>query len=77
LSESMRYLSTGMWWLAFFPGLLLLVVVRGFDILGDNLRMLYDHRKNIKSGILTSHFRLLTSHSKVFQPTDFRLVRWP
>jgi len=42
LSESMRHLSTGMWWLAFFPGLLLLVIVRAFDILGDNLRMLID-----------------------------------
>ena len=42
LSESMRYLSTGMWWLAFFPGLCLLVIVRAFDILGDNLRMLID-----------------------------------
>lgn len=42
LSESMRYLSAGMWWLAFFPGLALLVVVRGFDILGENLRRLTD-----------------------------------
>ncbi|EEG77618.1 ABC transporter permease [Dethiobacter alkaliphilus] len=42
LSESMRYLSTGMWWLAFFPGLALLIMVRIFDILGDNLRMLVD-----------------------------------
>ncbi len=39
LSESMRYLSTGMWWLAFFPGLGLLLVVRAFDILGDRLRL--------------------------------------
>lgn len=42
LSESMSYLSTGMWWLAFFPGLMLLVVVRMVDILGDNLRQLMD-----------------------------------
>lgn len=42
LSESMRYLSTGMWWLAFFPGISLLVVVRAFDILGDNVRTLID-----------------------------------
>lgn len=42
LSESMRYLSTGMWWLALFPGLALLMVVRAFDILGDNLRLLID-----------------------------------
>ena len=42
LSESMRYLSTGMWWLAFFPGLCLLLVVRAFDLLGDRLRSLTD-----------------------------------
>jgi len=44
LSESMRYLSVGMWWLAFFPGLSLLVMVRAFDTVGDNLRMLIDPR---------------------------------
>jgi peptide/nickel transport system permease protein len=47
LSESMRYLSTGMWWLAFFPGLCLLLVVRAFDSLGERLRSLVDpHRAN-------------------------------
>ncbi|MCK0472385.1 ABC transporter permease [Halalkalibacter sp. APA_J-10(15)] len=40
LSESMRYLSTGMWWLAFFPGLCLLLLVRLFDIIGGHLRTL-------------------------------------
>lgn len=42
LSESMRYLSAGMWWLAFFPGLALLVMVALFDILGKSLRRLID-----------------------------------
>lgn len=42
LSESMKYLSTGMWWLAFFPGLSLLIIVRAFDIIGENLRLLMD-----------------------------------
>ncbi|RKD23000.1 peptide ABC transporter permease [Ammoniphilus oxalaticus] len=45
LSESMRYLSTGMWWLAFFPGLCLLLVARAFDLLGENARMVYDPRE--------------------------------
>ncbi|MCW3793362.1 ABC transporter permease [Paenibacillus sp. LS1] len=40
LSESMRYLSAGMWWLAFFPGLALLLVVRAFDVLGNSLKTL-------------------------------------
>ncbi|MBS4008600.1 MAG: ABC transporter permease [Clostridium sp.] len=44
LSESMRYLSAGSWWLAFFPGLALLIMVRTFDVLGDNLRLLIDPR---------------------------------
>jgi peptide/nickel transport system permease protein len=45
LSESMRYLSTGMWWLAFFPGLCLLLIVRAFDMAGENLRLLLDPRR--------------------------------
>ena len=42
LSESMKYLSSGMWWLAFFPGLCLLLVVRTFDVIGEKLRILID-----------------------------------
>ncbi len=42
LSESMKYLSSGMWWLAFFPGLSLLLVVRSFDTIGSNLRRFID-----------------------------------
>lgn len=42
LSESMGHLSSGMWWLAFFPGLALLVMVGIFDVLGRNLRKLID-----------------------------------
>lgn len=38
LSESMRYLSSGLWWLAVFPGLCLLLVVRTFAMLGENLK---------------------------------------
>ncbi|MFD0711485.1 ABC transporter permease [Paenibacillus sp. GCM10027626] len=45
LSESMRYLSTGLWWLAFLPGICLLLVVRAFDVAGEQLRLLLDPRK--------------------------------
>ncbi|MFB7638813.1 ABC transporter permease [Peribacillus butanolivorans] len=45
LSESMKYLSSGMWWLAFFPGLCLLIIVRTFDQIGENIRMLIDPNK--------------------------------
>ena len=42
LSESMRYLSLGMWWLAFFPGLALLATVLLFDLVGGSARKLID-----------------------------------
>lgn len=42
LSESMSYLAMGAWWLAFFPGVALLIVVLLFDIIGDNLKRLLD-----------------------------------
>lgn len=42
LSESMRYLSTGMWWTAVLPGLTLLCIVLLVDKLGDYLRMILD-----------------------------------
>jgi len=44
LSESMRYLSTGMWWLAFFPGLCLLFTVRAFGTFGELMKRLVDAR---------------------------------
>ncbi|MGM8365752.1 ABC transporter permease [Virgibacillus sp. W0181] len=42
LSESMQYLSIGLWWLAFFPGLMLLLMIGIFDALGRNIRLLMD-----------------------------------
>ncbi|MEK5038327.1 ABC transporter permease [Sporosarcina sp. FSL K6-3457] len=45
LSESMKYLSSGMWWLAFFPGLCLLIIVRTFETIGESLRLLIDPTK--------------------------------
>jgi len=40
LSESMRYLSAGMWWLAFFPGLALVIMVLLIDKLGECVKLL-------------------------------------
>lgn len=42
LSESMKYLSSGMWWLALFPGIALIVTVLLFDVAGSGLRRLID-----------------------------------
>ncbi len=40
LSESMKYIATGKWWLALFPGIMLLVAVMLFDVIGENLKRL-------------------------------------
>ena len=42
LSESMAYLSAGMWWLAVFPGLALIATVLLFDLAGSSPRKLVD-----------------------------------
>ena len=42
LSESMKYLAIGDWWLALFPGLALLILVLLFDIAGENIKKLLD-----------------------------------
>ncbi len=42
LSESMRYLTTGKWWLAVFPGFALVLMVLLFALVGERLRQLLD-----------------------------------
>lgn len=42
LSESMSYLSAGMWWLTVFPGLALILVVMLFDLVGTGVRTMLD-----------------------------------
>ncbi len=45
LSDSMRYLTAGKWWLGLYPGLSLLVLVLCFDAIGNGLRLLIDPRQ--------------------------------
>lgn len=42
LSEAMKYLVTGKWWLALFPGIFLVLTVVLFYVLGESLRKLID-----------------------------------
>ncbi|MDY3917713.1 MAG: ABC transporter permease [Candidatus Limivivens sp.] len=42
LSESMKYLIMGKWWLALFPGLMLVLTVALFDLGGTSLRKILD-----------------------------------
>lgn len=42
LSEAMGYLNTGMWWLAVFPGVSIVIIVRLFDLIGEQINKLID-----------------------------------
>jgi peptide/nickel transport system permease protein len=42
LSESMRHLATGYWWLAIFPGIALVLMVLSFDTIGRNFSRIFD-----------------------------------
>lgn len=42
LAESMNHITTGKWWMALFPGLMLLIAVILFDVIGENLKKLWN-----------------------------------
>nr|WP_272212970.1 ABC transporter permease [Marinicella sp. W31]MDC2878904.1 ABC transporter permease [Marinicella sp. W31] len=44
LSDSMRYLTAGKWWLGLFPGLCLLLLVLSFDAVGNGVRLILNPR---------------------------------
>lgn len=45
LSEAMRYISSGAWWLVVFPGLALVVLVLLIEALGTTVRHLFEPRQ--------------------------------
>jgi len=45
VAEGANFIVSGEWWLAFFPGLWLMLAVFTFNLLGDGLRDLVDPRK--------------------------------
>ena len=45
LSESMKYLTSGKWWLAFFPGISLVLVSMMVNSIGKNLESLIDWKR--------------------------------
>lgn len=38
LAEAMRHIATGKWWLALFPGIMLIAAVLLFQVIGENLK---------------------------------------
>jgi peptide/nickel transport system permease protein len=38
LADSYKYLTSGSWWVLFFPGLAIILTVLGFNLFGDGLR---------------------------------------
>ena len=45
VAEGAQYIVSGEWWVAFFPGLALMLAVFTFNLLGDALRDIFDPRK--------------------------------
>lgn len=45
VSEGAQFIISGEWWLALFPGLVLMLAVFTFNLLGDGLRDIVDPRK--------------------------------
>lgn len=50
LSESMKYLTSGKWWLAFFPGLSLVLISMMVDCIGRNIEKLINPKTAYKTG---------------------------
>lgn len=42
LAESMNHITTGKWWMAVFPGIMLLIAVLLFDVIGETLKKLWN-----------------------------------
>ena len=47
LADSVKYLTSGSWWVLLFPGLAIMLTVLGFNLLGDGLRDALDPRLRI------------------------------
>lgn len=45
VTMGLRRIMTGQWWISFFPGLAIMIVVMGFNLVGDGLQDLLDPRK--------------------------------
>jgi peptide/nickel transport system permease protein len=45
VAEGAQYIVSGEWWVAFFPGAVLMTAVFAFNLLGDALRDLLDPRR--------------------------------
>ncbi len=47
LADSVKYLTSGAWWVLLFPGFAIMLTVLGFNLLGDGLRDALDPRLRV------------------------------
>jgi ABC-type dipeptide/oligopeptide/nickel transport system permease subunit len=47
LGDSYRFLTSGAWWAVIFPGVAIMLIVLGFNLLGDGLRDALDPKLKI------------------------------
>ena len=48
VSTGTRYIVSGEWWISFFPGLAIALVVLGFNLMGDSLEDILDPRRRFR-----------------------------
>lgn len=44
INMGLMYITTGQWWVAFFPGMAIAIAILGFNLLGDGLQDVFDRR---------------------------------
>jgi len=45
IARGSRYITTGEWWMAIFPGMAIFLIVLGFNLLGDGLQDVFDPKR--------------------------------
>jgi ABC-type dipeptide/oligopeptide/nickel transport system permease subunit len=50
LSNARSFLYSGEWWYSIFPGVVIVVAILGFNLLGDGLRDALDPRYDSEAG---------------------------
>jgi peptide/nickel transport system permease protein len=38
VADGTQYINSGQWWVSVFPGLMIVIAVFGFNLIGDRLR---------------------------------------
>jgi peptide/nickel transport system permease protein len=43
VADGTQYINSGEWWISVFPGILIILAVVGFNLIGDQMRGIVEH----------------------------------